>query len=127
MPGHFARRIRAPPPGEDRPGVKDTGVLSESVGRQVLKEAFEAQGYRIQENYLFAWEDWQVELDGYDPEARVGYEYLTQEDGVEPAALDSLVKQNHCSLFLIDEASVPDAPTMLAAVFEFFRQIESDD
>lgn len=102
-------------------------MLSESVGRQVLKEAFEAQGYRIQENYLLCWDEWEVELDGYDPLARVGYEYLTTEDGVEPDALDGLIKLNHCSLFLIDETQVPDAPTMLAAVFEFFRQIESDD
>lgn len=102
-------------------------MLSESAGRQILKEAFEAQGYIIQENYAFRWENFAVELDGYDPEAKVGYEYLTQEDGVEPPALDALMKQNYCSLFLIDETQVPDAPTMLAAVFEFFRQIECDD
>ncbi len=102
-------------------------MLSESAGRQVLKEAFEAQGYSIEEDYAFAWDGIEVLLDGYDPVARVGYEYLTQEDGVEPEPLDRLMKQNHCSLFLIDESQVPDAPTMLAAVFEFFRQIECDD
>jgi hypothetical protein len=102
-------------------------VLSESAGRQVLKEAFEAQGYAIQENYPFRADGLEVELDGYDPQARVGYEYLTSEDGVEPPALDRLMRQDTCSLFLIDESQVPDAPTMLAAVFEFFRQIECDD
>ena len=102
-------------------------MLSESAGRQVLKEAFEAQGYHIVENYPFHWQGIEVELDGYDPAARVGYEYLTQEDGVEPEPLDRLMRQDYCSLFLIDETQVPDAPTMLAAVFEFFRQIECDD
>ena len=102
-------------------------MLSESAGRQVLKEAFEAQGYSIQENYRFLYEGFEVELDGYDPVAKVGYEYLTEEDGVEPLALDRLMQQSACSLFLIDETQVPDAPTMLMAVFEFFRQIECDD
>lgn len=102
-------------------------VLSESAGRVVLKEAFEAQGYHITENYPLSLEGVQVELDGYDPRARVGYEYLTEEDGIEPGPLDYLMRQNHCQLFLIDESQVPDAQAMLAAVFEFFRQIESND
>lgn len=102
-------------------------VLSEMAGRVVLKEAFEAQGYEIIENYAFSLEGVEVELDGYDPNARVGYEYLTEEDGIEPGPLDFLMRQNHCHLFLIDESLVPDAQAMLAAVFEFFRQIESDD
>jgi len=97
------------------------------AGRVVLKEAFEAQGYRIVENYPLALEGVEVELDGYDPDARVGYEYLTEEDGIEPGPLDFLMRQNYCHLFLIDESQVKDAPTMLAAVFEFFRTIECDD
>ena len=98
------------------------------AGRVVLKEAFEAQGYTIVENFwLPVAEGVQVELDGYDPEARVGYEYLTEEDGIEPGPLDLLMRQNHCHIFLIDESLVPDANAMLAAVFEFFRQIEADD
>lgn len=96
------------------------------AGRIVLREAFEAQGYQITENYLLRLEGVEVSLDGYDPKARVGYEYLTEEDGIEPGPLDFLMKQNHCRLFLVDESRVPDADTMLAAVFEFFRQIEAD-
>jgi len=102
-------------------------MLSEADGRRVLREAFEAQGYRIEENFLFEFEDLRIELDGYDPQARVGYEYLTQEDGLEPQALERLMRQNAFAIFLVDESQVPDAPTMVAAVFEFFRQIESDD
>lgn len=97
------------------------------AGRVVLKEAFEAQGYRMIENYPFSLDGVEVELDGYDPEARVGYEYLTEEDGIEPGPLDFLMRQNYCQLFLIDESQVPDAQAMLAAVFEFFRRIECDD
>jgi len=98
------------------------------AGRVVLKEAFEAQGYTIVENFRLSLEGGvEVELDGYDSEARVGYEYLTEEDGIEPGPLDLLMRQNHCHIFLIDESQVPDAHSMLSAVFEFFRQIEADD
>lgn len=98
------------------------------AGRVVLKEAFEAQGYEIVENFWLLLEDGvSVELDGFDPEAQVGYEYLTEEDGIEPGPLDLLMRSNHCHIFLIDESQVADANDMLDAVFEFFRQIESDD
>ena len=97
------------------------------AGRVVLREAFEAQGYEITENFVLqVAEGTEVELDGYDPKARVGYEYLTEEDGIEPGPLDLLMRQNQCHIFLIDESQVPDANAMLAAVFEFFRQIEAD-
>lgn len=98
------------------------------AGRVVLKEAFEAQGYEIVENYRLPLEDGsEVELDGFDARARVGYEYLTEEDGIEPGPLDLLMRHSRCHIFLIDESQVADANDMLAAVFEFFRQIESDD
>ncbi len=98
------------------------------AGRIVLKEAFEAQGYAIVENFRLHLKDGvEVELDGFDPQAQVGYEYLTEEDGIEPGPLDLLMRQNQCQIFLIDESLVPDANAMLSAVFEFFRQIESDD
>ena len=75
------------------------------AGRVVLKEAFEAQGYAIVENFRLPLEGGvEVELDGYDPVARVGYEYLTEEDGIEPGPLDLLMRQSHCHIFLIDEA-----------------------
>ena len=98
------------------------------AGRVVLKEAFEAQGYQVIENFRLCLEGGvEVELDGYDPEARVGYEYLTEEDGIESGPLDVLMRHNHSHIFLIDESQVPDAHAMLEAVFEFFRQIEADD
>lgn len=98
------------------------------AGRVVLKEAFEAQGYQIIEDFRLLLDGGaEVDLDGYDPKARVGYEYLTEEDGIESGPLDALMRLNHSHIFLIDESQVPDAQAMLEAVFEFFRQIEGDD
>lgn len=99
-------------------------MLSESDGRVVLREAFEAQGYLIVEDYWLELDGLRVQLDGYDPQARVGYEYVTDEDGVSAEELERLMQQRHCWLFLIDDRRVPDASTLLEAVFEFFREAE---
>lgn len=101
-------------------------MLSERDGRIVLREAFEAQGYRVAEDYplQLAGLETTVLLDGYDADQRVGYEYLTGEDGLEPDQLEILLQQEQCTLFLIDESRVPDSETLLAAVFDFFRQLE---
>lgn len=100
-------------------------MLSEADGRTVLKEAFESQGYAIQVNYSLDVGGVRVELDGYDPEARVGYEYITSQDGLSAEELEQLMEQRHCELFLIDEKIVPDAPTLLDAVWRFFRERDS--
>lgn len=99
-------------------------VLSESQGRVLLREAFEASGFTIEENYLMQLGSSTVELDGFDLQARVGYEYVTREDGLQPGEAEELLTREDCVLFLIDERDVPDSATMLDAVWKFLRQLE---
>jgi len=107
--------------GKSAPQFKNDGMLDEATGRLILKEAFEAQGFTIAENYPMQ----TVELDGYDPAARVGYEYSTREDGLDMNQLEGLMAQNQCRLFVIDEDLADDAQDILNAVFEFFRELET--
>jgi len=100
-------------------------MLDETTGRLILKAAFEAQGYQITENYILHGPQSTVELDGYDPVARVGYEYSTRADGLDLELVDGLMAQNDCRLFVIDEDLADDAQDILSAVFEFFRELES--
>lgn len=100
-------------------------MLDEATGRLILREAFEAQGFKITENYRLQVAQSRVELDGYDPAARVGYEYSTREDGLDFKLLDGLMAQNQCRLFVIDEELADDAQDILSAVFEFFRELEA--
>lgn len=100
-------------------------MLNEATGREILKEAFEAQGFRITENYALPAGQSAVELDGYDPVARVGYEYSTREDGLDFSQLDGLMAENACRLLVIDEELADDAQDILGAVFQFFRELES--
>lgn len=95
------------------------------MGRLILKEAFEAQGFEVVENYSLRAAGSTVELDGYDPKARVGYEYSTRQDGMDFDLLESLMTENECRLFVIDEGLAVDAQVVLNAVFEFFREFES--
>lgn len=100
-------------------------MLDEATGRMILKEAFEAQGFQITENYVLHCDQSVVELDGYDPVSRVGYEYCTSEDGLDFRLLDGLMEQNQCRLFVIDEELADDAQAILSAAFEFFRELEA--
>lgn len=96
-------------------------MLDEATGRLILKEAFEAQGFQIVENYILGG----LELDGYDPGSQVGYEYSTAEDGVDLKEVEQLLAQHPCQLFVIDEAPDLDAQALLSAVFQFFRELEN--
>ena len=100
-------------------------MLSETDGRIVLKEAFESKGYHIEENYLLRLNGHDIELDGYDAAAKVGYEYLTSEDGLESDALQQLLDCRDYKIFLMDEEQVPNAWVLAQAVLDFFRELES--
>ena len=102
-------------------------MLSERDGRIVLREAFESHGFNIQENYRIVLDDFEIELDGYDEKARVGYEYLTREDGIEPEPLRRLILTREYQIFLIDEHHVPNAWVLAQAVLDFFRELERGD
>jgi hypothetical protein len=60
--------------------VHDHGV-EERIACARLKARFEAAGFHIAENVLFDEDGIHFDLDGFDAERRVGYEYVTEEAG----------------------------------------------
>lgn len=60
--------------------MHDDGV-EERVACARLKARFEAAGFHIAENVLFDEDGIHFDLDGFDAERRVGYEYVTEEAG----------------------------------------------
>ena len=69
-------------------------------------------------------------LDGYDPAARVGYEYLTTEAGDREeftpevlGALHGMVQRGEVYLFLVDELEV-DAPGLSLAAERFLTYVK---
>ena len=52
-------------------------IVTEAEGTALLLARFTEAGYSIAENFHFHEGDIEVDLDGWDAAARVGYEYLT--------------------------------------------------
>lgn len=100
-------------------------MLTELEGCMLLRGAFEAAGLSIVDNFSFDEEGVQVELDGFDPGLRVGYEYITTEAGDREqftppviAALESRMARGELFVLLIDETSC--SREMLARAAEGF-------
>lgn len=91
-----------------------------------LKRRFEAAGFRIKENQTFDEQGVWFEMDGFDAERRVGYEYVTEEagdgwdvDGDVIAALAERRRRGEIHVLIIDEEDVPDAASLDHAIDEF--------
>jgi len=95
-----------------------------------LKRRFEAAGFRIQEHQAFDEDGVRFEIDGFDAERRVGYEYITQEAGdgwdVDDdviAALAERRKRGELHVLVIDEADAPDADALDRAIDGFLGEL----
>jgi len=105
--------------------------LTEAEGCALLKVRFKEAGFAIQERFQFEEVGVSVELDGFDPEARVGYEYLTTEEGdrieFTPAvvgALEGQMKKGELFLLMVDEREV-DARGLSLAAERFLAYVKS--
>jgi hypothetical protein len=66
------------------PGARDQGQpgepggepVSEAEARTILAARFRAAGYRVRHDVRVAGEGFELTVDGYDPESRVGFEYV---------------------------------------------------
>ena len=101
-------------------------AVEERAACAQLKKRFEAAGFRIKENQTFDEDGVRFNIDGFDAERRVGYEYVTKEAGdgwdVDDdviAALAERRKRGELHVLVVDEADAPDAATLDAAIDEF--------
>jgi len=108
--------------------------LSEQEGRAILKQHFTSVGYHIVEDYHFVEDDVDVTLDGFDPKARVGYEFLTVEGGDdqdftgrEIGRLMSRTNRREVQILLIDGAGRPDRDMLDYLARNFLREVSSGE
>ena len=104
--------------------------MEERAACAQLKRRFEAAGFRIKENQTFDEHGVRFDIDGFDAERRVGYEYLTKEAGdgwdVDDdviAALAERRKRGELHVLVIDEADAPNAAALDAPIDEFLRAL----
>ena len=100
--------------------------MEESAACALLKARFEAAGYRIEENIDFDEDGVRFELDGFDADKRVGYEYVSSDAGdgwdVDDSVIAALAaRRDKGELFVlvIDERDAPD-PGALGAKADAF-------
>jgi hypothetical protein len=106
--------------------------MSESEGRAVLKDRFEAAGLEIDEDQRLTGEGYDFVADGYDAARRVGYEYVTTEAGdrveLPPAAIAALERDMAAGklvLLLVDERDVAGEDDLAAAAERFLAELRA--
>ena len=106
--------------------------LSEAAGCDLLAKVFRARGYTIARNLQFREYGVEFHVDGWDPKARVGFEYLTSEDDdhddlslVEYQALMDQQRRGELSLFVIDEVEPVSAADLEEQANEFLDEVEA--
>jgi len=106
--------------------------LSEAAGCELLANVFRARGYTIARNLQFREYGVEFHVDGWDPKARVGFEYLTSEDDdhddlslVEYQALMDQQRRGELSLFVIDEVEPVSAADLEEQANEFLDEVEA--
>lgn len=104
-------------------------MLTEAQGRQVLHKVFSAAGYQIAEHVPFPIASGTIHLDGFDAVRRVGYEYISTEDGdrdeITPEVMAELDRGNAAGDFhvlLVDEKDVESAEELEAASQAFLQR-----
>lgn len=112
------------------PGRHD--MLSEAQGCAVLRRAFEARGFTVAENVPFHEGGVRFEIDGWDAERRVGYEYLTREVGdhqeLRPEMVMELARRMEAGelfILLVDEADVGSEADLRWAAGAFLDRVAS--
>jgi len=106
--------------------------LSESEGVRLLREEFAKAGLAIREGHPFEAAGRVLSLDGYDPERRVGFEFVTAEAGDRAAfgadvvaALDRKVEAGEAYLLLVDEWDVEEPEELRFAARRFLDELRS--
>jgi len=105
-------------------------TLSEMQGCDLLARLFKARGYTLQRNVLFREYGVEFHIDGWDPSARVGFEFLTSEDDdhddlslEEYKTLTAAQRRGEIALFIIDEVEPLSAADLAAEVHEFLDEV----
>lgn len=106
-------------------------LLSETKACDLLARLFRARGFTIVRNIPFQEYGVSFHIDGWDPKARVGFEFLTSEDEDhddlslrEYQTLMAAQQQGELSLFILDEVEPLSAVDLTAMADDFLDEVE---
>lgn len=105
-------------------------MLTEAEGCAVLAQVFAARGYAIARDVPFAEGGVRFSMDGWDAQARVGFEFLTREAGDHDelsagmmTELAERMERGELYVFLLDEIEVVDADELAWAANAFLDEV----
>ena len=105
-------------------------TLTEMQGCDLLARLFSKRGYTIERNVMFREYGVEFHIDGWDPRARVGFEFLTSEDDdhtdltlEEYNELTAAQRRGELALFIIDEVEPLAAEDLAAEAHEFLDEV----
>lgn len=105
-------------------------TLSEIEGCDLLARLFTKRGYALKRNVQFREYGVEFHIDGWDPRARVGFEFLTSEDDdhddltlEEYKTLTAAQRRGELALFIIDEVEPISAEALVAEAHEFLDEV----
>ena len=105
-------------------------TLSETEGCDLLARLFSKRGYALKRNLQFREYGVEFHIDGWDPTARVGFEFLTSEDEDhddlsldEYKILTAAQRRGELALFIIDEVEPLSAEDLAAEAHEFLDEV----
>lgn len=103
---------------------------SEREGDLLLRQEFEKAGLVIQENCPIDVDGARIELDGLDPDRRVGFEFITSEAGdrksITPELIEKLEQRMAAGtlhVLLIDEWDVESADDLILGARRFLDNL----
>ena len=106
--------------------------MDERAACALLKQRFEAAGFTIEDNRPFDEDGIRFEIDGFDPDRRVGYEYLSEEAGdswdvdeAVIAALEERRKRGELHILIVDESHAPDPASLATAADAFLAELRA--
>jgi hypothetical protein len=106
-------------------------MLREDQGCQILAGVFAARGYPVKRDVPFAEGKVSFEIDGFNAEHRVGFEFRTDEagdkddlDDDELLELARRMEANELFIFVIDDVSVDSEADLTQYAHGFLDEVE---
>lgn len=107
------------------------GMVREADGCEILHSVFTARGYPVQRDVPFSEAGVAFNADGWDPIARVGFEYITSEADDrkdlapdEMAELAARMERGELFFLIVDEVDVDEPETLRFAAHKFLDEVE---
>tara|TARA_R110002096_G_scaffold350395_2_gene543464 strand:+ start:36450 stop:36995 length:546 start_codon:yes stop_codon:yes gene_type:complete len=107
--------------------------VAEPLARELIVRRMAKSGIQLQADYAFSYDDLMLHLDGFDPNARIGYQYIshagadvvTDFDSSAEQRLAQLGAQGIVHILVIHDHQAPDTEEVLRRVEAFLSRYES--